>query len=58
MFEEIIRLVKMGGKWYATKITLNNDLENIEEFINSGEPVLLVADIADIPDEIEDYELV
>lgn len=41
----VMRVVKMGHKWYGMEVDLGRDLDNIEYFIKSGEPVLLAYDL-------------
>lgn len=47
------RLVKMSAKWYALEINLETDLENIEEFIASGNIVVLVEELEIFTDKFE-----
>ena len=54
------RIVKSSGKVYAYEITsIEDDIENIEEFISSGDVILLCEDFEDLyefginKDEIE-----
>ena len=44
----MIRLVRMGGKWYCVEVgkyLYVEEVVNIEEFVNAGEPVLLCCDL-------------
>jgi len=52
----MFRAVKEGRTWYALEIeSLEDDIENIQEFVDSGQPVILVNEIDDLeqllPDE-------
>jgi len=50
---EIYRLVKMTDQWYALKITsIELDADNIENFIMSGEVVVLGDDLEWIASEL------
>lgn len=50
----MIRLVLMGGRWYGMHIDdIYDDVENIEEFVNAAEPVILCDDLCDVADFID-----
>jgi hypothetical protein len=46
---EMIRLVRMGGRWYGLALSFIDDqeVENIEGFIEEGSPVVFCNDVAD-----------
>lgn len=54
------RIVKMSGKVYALEIdNIEDDIENIEEFISTGDSVILCEDLSDLYDlGIEKDEIV
>lgn len=57
----MIRVVQLSGKYYGKKIfSIEDDLENIEIFVNEGTPVILVDDISDLEnlDIFEEIEMV
>lgn len=45
----MIRIVKMSNKYYGIEIdSIEDDLENIKDFIDQGTPVILVNDLEDL----------
>lgn len=58
------RLIKMNDRWYATEIDsdVENDIDNIQAFLENGEVVVLADDIEWAAETIgikpEDIELV
>lgn len=45
----MIRIIKQSNKFYGIKVSLNDEeIENIEGFINEGSPVILVYDLDDL----------
>lgn len=45
----MFRIVNMSGKYYGLKITdIDNDIENINSFIEGGEPVILCETLDDL----------
>ena len=55
----MFRVVSMPSKFYAMKVDLDTDIENIKAFIDSGETVILCDSLTDLEelgihiDEIE-----
>ena len=60
----MIRIVKMSGKYYGTEIKFgffnsDDEIEQIEEFVNEGTPVILVNELQDLeslgidPDDVQ-----
>ncbi|MCL5266681.1 MAG: hypothetical protein M1469_01080 [Bacteroidetes bacterium] len=44
----MIRITAMSGKFYGYEIdSIEDDAENIEEFVHTGEPVLIVESLGD-----------
>ncbi len=60
----MIRLVKMGGKWYGLEIREidSDEVDNLIAFVESGEPVLLCCDLEEAEElldiDIDDVEMV
>lgn len=58
----MIRLVKMGGRWYGLEIGRIDDQEvdNIEAFVEAGEPVVFCQDLEDAEEylDVHDVEMV
>lgn len=55
----MIRLTKMSDKWYGCEIhidDLEDDLENIETFVEEGTPVLLCESIESAADVLGIYQ--
>lgn len=49
----MFRLIKMSGKWYALKIyNLEDDADNIRQFVDEGTMVLLTDDVECAADEL------
>ena len=48
----MIRLVRMGGRWYGLKVDILDDaeVENIETFVEDGYPVVFCYDLVDAED--------
>ena len=43
------RVINMSGTYYGLEIdTVDEDVENIEQFANEGTPVIIVSDIEDL----------
>lgn len=53
------RVIKMGSKVFAIKIDIEMDLENIKEFVDSGDVVMLSYDLGLVSDllSIEEDEI-
>ncbi|MDH5182296.1 MAG: hypothetical protein OEX12_00265 [Gammaproteobacteria bacterium] len=50
----MIRAVLVGGRWLALQIRdVEDDIQNINTFLESSECVLLVEDLEDIPPGFE-----
>ena len=59
----MIRLVRMGGKWYGLEVNLDDEeVESIETFVEEGEVVILCDDLRDIAEllllDVDDIEMV
>ncbi len=64
----MIRLVWMSNQWKGMEVTVDDEqtqlqeMDNIQEFISTGEPVLIVEDLEDLeelgidPDEVVIFE--
>ena len=50
----MIRLVRLGGRWYGLKVDRIDveEVENIEAFVNDGYPVVFCYDLADAEDHL------
>ena len=50
------RLLRMGSKWYAIELkgedALENDLENIQSFLDESTTVILGSDLEDMANDI------
>jgi len=44
------RVVKMSGQFYAIQVDLWSDMDNIEGFLESDDPVILGGDLETIAD--------
>jgi len=56
----MIRAVKQGMNWMTIEInSIEDDAENIEEFVGVGDPVVLVQDIEELKEllDLEDFEI-
>ena len=50
----MVRLTKMSGRWYSFEFEdLNDELENIEGFVNEDTPVLIATDLNSACDMLE-----
>jgi len=57
----MIRIVKMSRKYYGIELSddLEKEMEEIQTFVNEGNPVIIVNDLDDLDDFIyEDVEMV
>ncbi|MCK4664625.1 MAG: hypothetical protein KAT68_17280 [Bacteroidales bacterium] len=48
----MIRLIKMRDKWYACEINLQDNIEDIEIFVDSGDLVVLVDELETALDKL------
>ena len=55
----MIRLVRMGGQWYGLEINRIDaqEMENIEEFVNEGSPVVFCYDLEDAEEYVGIHEV-
>ena len=44
----MLRAIKMSGMIYAIEVTLEDDIENIEQFVSEGNPVVLANELEEI----------
>ncbi len=54
------RVVKLG-RFYAKKVDFDEDIENIREFVESGDVVILCVELEELEDygiELEDIEVI
>jgi hypothetical protein len=49
------RVVCLGHKWHAIEIkSIENDLENINEFVDNADPVIIVNELWQVEDLLMD----
>lgn len=46
----MLRLVLMQGTWYGREVDIKEDTDNIQEFVVTGDVVILVEDLSSIED--------